>query len=70
MRNIQEQALKTVLVIGNSKSVWVKEYVKKIHCALGNKVYLTDYYGLTESDSRWVIDAVLSFFEEGGTSGR
>ncbi len=31
-------------------------------------VRLPLYYGLTESDSRRVVDAVLSFFEEGGTS--
>lgn len=63
MRDIQEQTLKTVLVIGNSQSVWVKEYVKKIHCALGNKVYLTDYYGLSESEKNYYSDLNVSIID-------
>lgn len=45
--------MKHVLVIGNSKSIWIKEYVNNIHYAFGNKVYLTDYYGLSPSEKQY-----------------
>ena len=40
-----------VLIIGNANSIWIKEYIKHIHHKLGNTVYLTDYYGVSESDA-------------------
>lgn len=42
-----------VLVIGNTSSIWIKEYIKNIHIKFGNKVYATDYYGLTEEDKEF-----------------
>lgn len=37
-----------VLVIGNANSIWLKEYVKKIHIAKGAEVYLTAYNPINE----------------------
>lgn len=42
--------MQNVLLVGNAQSLWVKEYVKHIHCFVGNKVLLTDYYGLSEAE--------------------
>ena len=39
-----------VLLVGNAQSLWTKEYVKHIHCFAGNKVLLTDYYGLSGAE--------------------
>lgn len=33
--------MKKVLVVGNSNSIWIKEYVSKVHKKLGNEVFLT-----------------------------
>ncbi|MDD7511352.1 MAG: hypothetical protein PUK21_03085 [Peptostreptococcaceae bacterium] len=39
-----------VLVIGNAKSIWIKEYIFNIHHYLGNDVYLTSYGSLGKED--------------------
>lgn len=48
--------MKKVFVIGNASSIWVKEYIRNIHLKLGNKVYLTDYTGLSGAERDFYIN--------------
>lgn len=42
--------MKNVLVIGNATSIWIKEYIRNVHCKLGNRVYLTNYFSMNQED--------------------
>lgn len=42
--------MRRVLVIGNAKSVWTKEYILNTHHFLGNKVYVTSYEKLDKEE--------------------
>lgn len=43
---------KEVIVLGNAKSIWLKEYVKNIHYKLGNKTYLISYSPLSDGEKQ------------------
>ncbi len=61
--------MKNVLVVGNAESVWTREYVKHIHCFLGNKVLLTDFYGLKEKDQKFYADLGVGIVDVHGDNG-
>lgn len=42
--------LKIALIIGDGKTIWMMDYIENIHTYFNRKIYVTDYYGLTEKE--------------------